>query len=213
MPKPRCAAGAQPPEAGGGAADPRRIVKDANRAGDVVSRIRGLIGKAPPQKSTLAINEAIREVLALLQGEAVKHGVSVRTRLAEGLPLIKGDRVQLQQVILNLIVNAIEAMASLGDGARDLLISTEADASGAVRVSVRDSGPGLDPQSGAPVRGVLHDQARRPGHGAVDLPLDHRGAWRTVVGICERTAGPCSSSPCLQKRPRPFLPSKPAKRP
>ncbi|MFA1626375.1 CHASE3 domain-containing protein [Rhizobium mongolense] len=138
--------GAQPPELEEVRQALARIAKDANRAGDVIGRIRGLIGKAPPQKDALAINEAIREVLALLQGEAVKHGVSIQTRLAEGLPLIQGDRVQLQQVILNLIVNAIEAMASLGDGARDLLISTEADASGAVRVSVRDSGPGLDPQ-------------------------------------------------------------------
>ena len=138
--------GAQPPELEEVRQALARIAKDANRASDVIGRIRGLIGKAPPQKDALAINEAIREVLALLQGEAVKHGVSVQTRLAEGLPLIQGDRVQLQQVILNLIVNAIEAMASLGERAREVLISTEPDASGAVRVSVRDSGPGLDPQ-------------------------------------------------------------------
>ena len=101
-----------------------RIVENSNRAGDVVGRIRALIKKAPPRKDDMEINEAILEVIALTRGEAVKNGVSVRTQLAEGLPLIHGDRVQLQQVILNLIINAIEAMSGAGEGSRELLIST-----------------------------------------------------------------------------------------
>jgi signal transduction histidine kinase len=95
----------------------------------------------------LDINEAIREVIALTRGEAAKTGVSVRTDLVEGLPLIHGDRVQLQQVVLNLIINAVEAMSGVGEGERELWISTGGDASRGVFVAVRDSGPGLDPTS------------------------------------------------------------------
>jgi len=138
--------GAQPPELEEVRQCLARIVRDGHRAGDVIGRIRSLIGKAPPQRDALAINEAIREVIALLHGEVVKHGVSVQMQLAEGLPLVQGDRVQLQQVILNLLLNAIEAMCGVSAGARDLLISTEpAASSGGVLVAVQDTGPGLDP--------------------------------------------------------------------
>ena len=129
------------------------------------------------------INEAIREVIELTRGEAVKTGVSVRTQLADGLPLIHGDRVQLQQVNLNLIINAIEAMSGVGEGSRELLITTGPAEAAGVLVAVRDSGPGLTPAaSGAPVRGLLHDQAERVGAGAVDLPVDHRSTRRPIVG-------------------------------
>jgi PAS domain S-box-containing protein len=123
------------------------IVKDGHRAGDVISRIGALIKKAPPQKEGLEINEAILEVLALARGEMVKNGVSVQTRLAESLPLIQGDRVQLQQVILNLIVNAVDAMSGVSAGARELFIGTADDAQNGVLIEVRDSGPGLPPES------------------------------------------------------------------
>jgi C4-dicarboxylate-specific signal transduction histidine kinase len=117
------------------------------RAGDVIGRIRALIKKAPPQRVALEINEAVLEVIALTHGEATKNGVVVRTQLAEGLPRIHADRVQLQQVILNLIINAIEAMSGAGQAARELLITTGRNASNSVLVSVRDSGPGLDPKT------------------------------------------------------------------
>src|SRR6267154_1366360 len=87
-----------------------RIVRDGNRAGEVIGRIRALIKKAPPRKDALAINEVIREVIELTHGEAVKNGILAQTQLAKGLPYIEGDRVQLQQVVLNLIVNALQAM-------------------------------------------------------------------------------------------------------
>jgi PAS domain S-box-containing protein len=122
-----------------------RIVRDGNRARDVIGRIRGLIKKAPPRQEALAINEAILEVTALLHGEVVKHDVSVQTQLADGLPLIHGDRVQLQQVILNLVINAVEAMSGVSEGARELLISTVQTELGGVLVAVRDTGPGLTP--------------------------------------------------------------------
>jgi PAS domain S-box-containing protein len=122
-----------------------RIVKDGSRAGDVIGRIRELIKKTPPRKDGVDINEAIREVIELTRGEAVKTGVSVQMHLVEGLPLIHGDRVQLQQVMLNLIINAVEAMGSVRDGPRELLISTRQAEPGGVLVMVRDSGPGLAP--------------------------------------------------------------------
>jgi C4-dicarboxylate-specific signal transduction histidine kinase len=122
-----------------------RIVKDTNRASDVIGRIRDLIKKAPPQKDSLDINETIRDVIVLTSGEVVKHGVSAQTQFAEGLPLVQGDRTQLQQVILNLIINAIEAMSCVGEGSRRLLISTARHGQDGVLVAVRDSGPGLTP--------------------------------------------------------------------
>jgi PAS domain S-box-containing protein len=123
------------------------IVSDAMRAGDVIGRIRALVRKAPPQRVALAINEVVLEVIALTHAEVAKNRVSVRTQLADGLPRIHADRVQLQQVILNLIVNAVEAMSSVGSGGRELQISTSRNAANGILVSLRDSGPGLDPKN------------------------------------------------------------------
>jgi PAS domain S-box-containing protein len=121
------------------------IVYEATRAGGIVSGIRDLVRKAPPRKDRVDINEAVREVIELTRGEAAKNNVSVLTVLADGLPLVLGDRVQLQQVMLNLIVNAVEAMGAAGTGPRELLISTAGDSSAGVSIAVRDSGPGLPP--------------------------------------------------------------------
>jgi PAS domain S-box-containing protein len=122
-------------------------VNDGNRATDVISRIRALIKKTPPRKDAFEINAAILEVIGLTHGEVVKNNVSVQTQLTEVLPPIQGDRVQLQQVILNLILNAVEAMSSVSEGSRELLIATGRDASGGVLVAVRNSGPGLSPEN------------------------------------------------------------------
>jgi PAS domain S-box-containing protein len=137
--------GAQPPNLEEARQALDRIVNDAMRAGDIIGRIRALIQKAPPRKHSVDINEAIREVIELTRGEAVKTGVSVQTHLADGLPLIHGDRVQLQQVNLNLIINAIDAMSGIAEAPRELLITTGQAESGGVLVAVRDSGPGLAP--------------------------------------------------------------------
>ncbi|MCX4170264.1 MULTISPECIES: trifunctional serine/threonine-protein kinase/ATP-binding protein/sensor histidine kinase [Paraburkholderia] len=139
--------GAQPPDIDEVEQVLSRIIKDANRAGDVLGRIRGLIRKTPPQKEPVDINEAIREVIELTRGEATKSGASVQTQLAEGLPFIEGDRVELQQVLLNLIVNAIDAMSGVSDGVRQLLIGTGKADSNCVLVTVRDSGPGFAPHT------------------------------------------------------------------
>jgi signal transduction histidine kinase len=140
--------GAQPPdlkearEALGG------IIVDGNRASDVIRRIRMLINKqVPTQNDRLDINETISEVIALTRSEVLRNGVSLQTRLVKDLPLIQGDRVQLQQVMLNLIVNAVQAMSGVSEGSRELLIGSGKDASTGVLVTVRDSGPGLNPES------------------------------------------------------------------
>ena len=138
---------AQPPDIEEARQALGRIVKDGNRAADVVGRIRALVKKTPPRKDALEINEAILEVIALTHGEVVKNSVSVQTQLAEALPLIRGDRVQLQQVILNLIINAVEAMSGLREGSRELVISTAKAKSEGVLVAVQDSGPGLAHES------------------------------------------------------------------
>ncbi|MBR0716572.1 MHYT domain-containing protein [Bradyrhizobium liaoningense] len=122
-------------------------INDGMRAAEIIGRIRTLMKKQPPRKDALEVNEAIVEVIALTRGEVMKNNVSVQTQLAEGLPLIQGDRVQLQQVILNLIINAVQAMSGVSEGSRGLLIGTGKDASGGVIVAVQDSGPGLNPES------------------------------------------------------------------
>jgi PAS domain S-box-containing protein len=120
------------------------VVGDTDRAADIIDRIRDHIKKTPPRKEHFDLNEAINEVIVLGRSAIIKNGVSVQTRLSEGLFPIHGDRVQLQQVVLNLILNAAEAMGSVEAKTRDLLISTEQHRTG-VLVAVRDSGPGIDP--------------------------------------------------------------------
>jgi PAS domain S-box-containing protein len=120
------------------------IVGDTDRAGDIVDRIRDHIKKTPPRKEHLDLNEAINEVIVLGRTAIIKNGVAVQIRLSEGLLPVHCDRVQLQQVVLNLILNAAEAMGSVEGQPRDLLISTEQHHAG-VLVAVRDSGPGIDP--------------------------------------------------------------------
>jgi C4-dicarboxylate-specific signal transduction histidine kinase len=120
------------------------IVGDADRAGDIIDRIRDHIKKAPPRKDRFDLSVAIDEVTVLARDAIIRNGVSARSRLADGLLLVQGDRVQLQQVLLNLVLNAVEAMGSVEAGPRELLISAEEDHAG-VRVAVRDSGPGIDP--------------------------------------------------------------------
>jgi PAS domain S-box-containing protein len=123
------------------------IIADGHRAGEIINRIRALAKKAPPQMDWVNINETITEVIALARSEIQKNRVSLQTQLSSDLPLILGDRIQLQQVILNLIINAIEAMSGGGENLRELLVGSEKDEPQGVLVAVRDSGPGLDPES------------------------------------------------------------------
>jgi PAS domain S-box-containing protein len=120
-----------------------RIFANGNRASEVIGRMRALFKKAPLRTEDVDINGAILEVIGLTRGEVMKNGISVQSHLVEGLPLIQGDRVQLQQVIMNLIVNAVEALSSVREGSRELVITTGKGELDDVLVVVRDSGPGL----------------------------------------------------------------------
>jgi len=122
------------------------VVGDADRAGHIVDRIRDQIKKAPPRRDRFDLNEAINEVVALARSALTENGVSVQTRLAKGSLPVQGDRVQVQQVTLNLILNAVEAMGSIEAGARELLISTKQSKTKGIVVAVGDSGPGIDPE-------------------------------------------------------------------
>jgi PAS domain S-box-containing protein len=123
------------------------IATAGTRAAEVISRIRTFLKKAVPGKAQVDVNQVIREVLALTVGELEKHHVSVRSELASGLAPVQGDRIQLQQVILNLIMNGIEAMTSVSDRERVLMIRSQPDDPGGVLVNVQDSGSGLDPKN------------------------------------------------------------------
>jgi two-component system sensor kinase FixL len=124
------------------------IVRDGNRASEVIGRIRGLVRKEPPHADHLDLNDALVEVITLANSELQKNWVAVRTELSSNLPVVVADRVQLQQVMLNLIVNASEAMSNVSDRPRELLVVTGANADPSeVFVEMRDSGPGLGPTS------------------------------------------------------------------
>jgi C4-dicarboxylate-specific signal transduction histidine kinase len=122
-----------------------RIVKDATRAADIISRIRLLFKKGTPPRASVDVNEVIREMIALLRGEATRYSISVRTELAEHLPQVMGDRVQLQQVLMNLMINGIDAIKDV-DGTRELIICSQQAEHGQILVSVSDTGVGLPPQ-------------------------------------------------------------------
>jgi PAS domain S-box-containing protein len=136
---------AQPPDLDEVRASLSRIVEDGKRAGNVISGIRALIHKVPPRKDRFDLNEAVLEMVALTRSELLNHGILLQTELGPVLPRVDGDRTQLQQVILNLILNAVEAMGGIDEGTRELRINTEREVGGGVLVTVRDSGPGLDP--------------------------------------------------------------------
>jgi signal transduction histidine kinase len=123
-----------------------RIVRDGRRAREVINRIRGQIKKAPPQRDMIDINETIGEVIGLASGEITKNGIKVETQFADHLPHLHGDRVQLQQVILNLIINATEAMGTMIDGSRELRVRTTKEGANCLCVAVADTGPGLGPE-------------------------------------------------------------------
>ena len=119
------------------------VVGETYRAGNIIGRIRDQIKKAPPRIESMDLNKAVEEVLAVVRGELSKNGVSVHLRTAEGLSPVKGDRVQLQQVMLNLILNSIEAMTSADVSERKLEITTESRHTDGLLVAVADSGPGV----------------------------------------------------------------------
>jgi PAS domain S-box-containing protein len=139
--------GAQPPNLGGALETARRTIRDANRASEVIARLRELFGKKEPAAEAVDLNDVVREVIALSSNELQRRRIALLTTFDDELPLATGDRVQLQQVILNLILNASDAMQGVDDRPREIVIETARDEPGAARVTVRDTGVGLPPDS------------------------------------------------------------------
>jgi C4-dicarboxylate-specific signal transduction histidine kinase len=139
--------GAEPPNVERARDSMTRMISEGNRASEVIKRIRALSKKASPHKSALEINEVIQDVLSLIGTELVKNRVGLTCELKAGLPRVTGDRVQLQQVLLNLIMNGIEAMSDVTGRSRELVIKSDVDDRGEVQVCVRDSGTGLGTQN------------------------------------------------------------------
>jgi len=137
---------ADPPNIEGARETAKRTIRDGNRAADVITRLRALFSKKEFTRESLDLNDATREVIALSASELKRHRVIVQSELAEDLPNIVGDRIQLQQVILNLVRNASDAMVGVDDRPRRLLVGTERENGDRVRVIVRDTGIGIDPQ-------------------------------------------------------------------
>jgi PAS domain S-box-containing protein len=162
--------GARPPDLGEVRQALGRIVRDGARAGEVIDRIRALVKKVPPRRDLLDINHTIRDAIVLTRTEMQRNGVRWESRLAEELPLVSADGVQLQQVMINLIVNAVEAMASSGERPRELTIVSGTEDANDVFVEVRDTGAPRTRSGGArpAVPVLLHDQARGDRHGASD---------------------------------------------
>jgi C4-dicarboxylate-specific signal transduction histidine kinase len=147
----------------------RAIIRDGNRAADVVSRVRGLFKKARPTKERLNINQAIEEVVVLTQGEARRNNVRLRTELAANLPSVMADRVQIQQVVMNLILNGIEAMSAVEDRKRLLVVRTQLGEGDQVRVAVQDSGIGIDPLNAEQIFNAFH--TTKPGGMGMGLSI------------------------------------------
>lgn len=138
---------ADPPNVEGARETVRRTIRDGNRASDVIARLRTLYSRKDPALESMDLNDATREVISLLLSELQRNRVILRQELAEDLPLVMGDRIQLQQVILNLLRNASDAMSAVHDRPRDLVITTERDPGNKVRLNVRDTGIGFEPQA------------------------------------------------------------------
>jgi C4-dicarboxylate-specific signal transduction histidine kinase len=139
--------GAEPPDLNQAREALEDIIKDGRRASHVIQRIRALVRKAPAQADELDINEVIVETVALARSEILRSGVVLETQLGRDLPSVRGDRVQLQQVIMNLVMNAVEAMSCMGEGTPELQIATDKDRDEHVAITVSDSGPMLEPES------------------------------------------------------------------
>jgi PAS domain S-box-containing protein len=136
-----------------------RIVKDAVRASEIINRMRSLFKKDSPQRELVEMNEVIREMSVLLRSEATRYSISVRTELSEDLPPIMGDRVQLQQVLMNLMINSIEAMRDMA-GSRELTVKSQRAEDEQVMVSVGDTGVGLPPQQRDQIFGAFFTTKR-----------------------------------------------------
>ena len=154
------------------------IIEEDKRAGEVIQRLRELLRKGEPERLAVDANALVRDACRLLDSDALIRGVRLRVDLAPDPLITRGDRVQLQQVVLNLIVNAIEALAHF-EGDRTVSVRTAGTPGGLVRVSIEDTGPGLRPRRpGADLPALLHHQGQGDGHGTLDREVHPRRARR-----------------------------------
>jgi signal transduction histidine kinase len=177
---------ADPPEIEEARETARRLIRDGNRASEVVTRMRALVKKTPVEKHSTDLNEAIQEVLALAQGEVRRGRVLVRTELTSDLPPVRGDRVQLQQVVLNLVMNGIEAMSAVQDRPRELVIRTQRSKDDEVCVTVQDAGVGLNRENAERMFDAFYT-TKRDGMGmglsiSRHIVEDHHGRLWAVAG-------------------------------
>ena len=160
------------------------VINDGCRASDVVRRVRALAKKSDMETVRLELNQVVNEAITLVERELIKHRVSLRTELAPALPKILGDRVQLQQVIINLLMNGIEAMEPVTDRPRELWIRSGNDDAGQLILSVTDSGTGISAENANRLfNAFFHHQIEWTWHGAIDLPFDRGSSRRTYGGV------------------------------
>ena len=179
---------AQPPNLDEARAAAMNVVKDGTRAAEIVSHIRLLFKKATPQRELVDLNEVIREMIVLLHSEVTRCSISVRTELAGDLPHVTGDRVQLQQVMMNLITNSIAAMKDV-NGRRELAIKSQRAEDGLIAVCISDSGVGLPPQQADQIFNAFFT-TKRDGTG-MGLPIS-----RTIVESHNGRLWAAENSPC-----------------
>ena len=159
-----------------------RAMAEGHRASEIIGRIRALAKKAPPQKDWLDVNETIHEVIALARSEMQRNGVALETELSEHVPLILADRIQLQQVILNLMMNAIEAMSGVGEGPRELLVRSGTD----------ESRAGSDLSAGFGYRGLIRRVSTISSMPSIRPSLKAWAwGWRSAARLSRPTAGGC----------------------
>jgi C4-dicarboxylate-specific signal transduction histidine kinase len=204
---------AEPPDIEGARETARRTLRDGSRASEVITRLRALFGKKEVRIDQVDLNEATREVIALSLSELQRNRVTLRANLADDLPLVVGDRVQLQQVILNLFLNALDAMARVDEGTRVLMVKTEREEGDRVRLSVKDTGVGVD--TGAMAR-VFDPFYTTKGNGmgiglfvSRSIIESHRGSLRVVAN---EHPGVTFSFSLPKARQRVFAPLRPPAR-
>jgi PAS domain S-box-containing protein len=184
------------------------IIKDGRRVSDVIDRIRALVKRRPPRREPLDINDVITETVALTRGEMLKNHIALETQLASHLPQVGGDHVQIQQVIMNLVMNAVEAMSTVDEAARWLHLGTAAEPDNSVAVNIRDSGPLLQPECIERFFEAFYSTVQRHGHRTIDLPLDCRSArWNNLGNRQSRSRCDLSRLPANLARSRRMRPS------
>jgi C4-dicarboxylate-specific signal transduction histidine kinase len=202
---------ADPPNVEGARETARRTIRDGHRASEVITRLRALFGKQDATTASVDLNEATREVMALARSELQRSRVMLRSDLADDLPPIKGDRVQLQQVILNLLLNAADAMRGVDDRPRQMVISTARDEGDRVRLTVQDAGVGFAPDDAARLFDAFYT-TKRGGMGiglsvSRSIIASHQGRlWAELndgPGATFAFSLPCSQSRGCHGRPQP----------